>query len=117
MIARCSRPGCNVTHAADALSELLSGGWTTDSDGDPWCPDCTRRDRAALDGLVARAHVERPLVDYISAWRDARTPLEHRVVAYTAAALGDLGVAGYLATALPARDGDRVERVLQAVCS
>mgnify|MGYP000851786289 FL=1 len=63
------------------------------------------------------APVERPLVDYLPEWQAARTPAEHRAVCYAAAAQGDLGVAGYLAAHLPARDGDRVERVLQAVCS
>lgn len=112
MIAHCSVPRCTVTHAADTISDLLAGGWTIDSDGDPWCPDCTHRIRAAIDGLAARARVERPLVDYLPAWLDARTPFERRVVAYTAAALGDTGCAGYLAAALPTPHANRVEQVL-----
>jgi hypothetical protein len=28
VIARCSVPGCTVTHAADSITAILAGGWT-----------------------------------------------------------------------------------------
>lgn len=65
---------------------------------------------------MIRAH-ERPLVDYIPSWKAARSAMEHRVVIYTAAALGDVGCAGYLTSCLSERDGDRVERVLREAMS
>lgn len=69
--------------------------------------------------MIARcttpAHVERPLVAYLPAWQAARTPFERRVVAYTAAAIGDTGCAGYLAAALPGIHADRAEQVLMGV--
>lgn len=60
---------------------------------------------------------ERPLTHYLPAWQGARSPLARRVVAYAAAANGDLACAGYFAACFDERTEDRVGRVIREALS
>lgn len=54
MSTRCCLPSCPTVSASDRVDDLLSEGWTMDSDGEPWCPACSRAFEEALtDGSLA----------------------------------------------------------------